>query len=465
MYRFDIPDEINSFIDEYVNIIKRNEAAAFVGAGYSISSGFPGWNDLLAKPLDELGIDPNEFQDVISAAQYYENVKGREAIKDLIKDNYADESRIVSDLLKALVHLPIKMFWTTNYDRMIEKAFKEKGRKFTVKSSNEKLATIVSDSVLYKMHGDVGNLDETVLTKDDYERYEINRPLFRDALKSCLMEYSFLFVGFSFSDPNLDYILSRIKILLGDNSRCHYWIQPKDTVRPLEQKYKIEDLKKRYRIEVVLVNKFEDAITIYNEINRRIKMDNIFISGSHCSEKLDSILFVEELSFELAKGLIENSKKIISGFGNTVGSSVINGALTAIRSDNDKTITDYLTLRPFPQNIRDEKTRKVKFTEYRNDMISRAGISIFISGCKNDGKGNIVEADGCIEEYNISRKNGNILIPIPTTGNAAKTIYDMVIADPGSSADVMDDIKKLEYECDISKIVETIIRIIKKKHS
>lgn len=92
MYRFDIPDEINSFIDEYVNIIKRNEAAAFVGAGYSISSGFPGWTNLLAKPLDELGIDPNEFQDVISAAQYYENVKGREAIKDLIKDNYADKA-------------------------------------------------------------------------------------------------------------------------------------------------------------------------------------------------------------------------------------------------------------------------------------------------------------------------------------------------------------------------------------
>ena len=87
---------------------------------------------LLAKPLVELHIDPDKFQDVISATQYYENDKGREAIKKLIRDNYADESRNVSDLLKALVQLPIKMFCTTNYDRMIEKAFREKGEKLAV---------------------------------------------------------------------------------------------------------------------------------------------------------------------------------------------------------------------------------------------------------------------------------------------------------------------------------------------
>lgn len=420
---------------------------------------------LLAKPLVELHIDPDKFQDVISATQYYENDKGREAIKKLIRDNYADESRNVSDLLKAFVQLPIKMFWTTNYDRMIEKAFREKGEKLAVKFNYDSLSSIASDSVLYKMHGDVGDLDGIVLTKDDYERYDVNRSLFRDALKTCLMSFNFLFVGFSFSDPNLDYILSRMKIYLDENSRYHYWIQPKDLKHPIEQEYKIIDLEKRYRIKVVLINKYEDAIKIYNEINRRIKMDTVFISGSHYSEKSDSTLFIEELSFELARGLIEHSKKIVSGFGNTVGSSVINGALTAIRSDNDKIITDYLTLRPFPQNIRDETQRKEKFTEYRNDMISRAGISIFISGCKNDGIGNTIEADGCIEEYDIARKNEHILIPIPTTGNAAKTIYDKVIADPGSSEKVIDEIIKLEHEYDIRIIVQTIIRIIEKKHS
>ncbi len=462
MYRFDVPDELNEFIDEYVNIIKRNEAAAFVGAGYSIDSGFPAWTALLKEPMKELGIDIDEFRDVISAAQYYENLKGRDAINTLIKDKYSDESRPVSNLLKALIQLPIKMLWTTNYDRMIEKAFKEKGGKLTVKSSNEKLAAIVSDSVLYKMHGDVGDLNETVLTKDDYERYDINKPLFRDALKACLMSYSFLFVGFSFTDPNIDYILSRIKILLGDNSRYHFWIERKDTKKQLEQEYKIKDLEKRYRIKVVLINEFDDAIKIYEKINHRLCLDTVFISGSHYSPKADSTLFIEELSFELAKCLIEHSKKIVSGFGNTVGSSVINGALTAIKSDNDKTFNDYLTLRPFPQNIKEEKQRKDKFTEYRKDMLSKAGISVFISGCKIDGEGKIVEADGCIEEYNIARENGNIIIHIPSTGNAAKTIFDMLLADPGPSAGVIDKIKALESEHDVSIIVETVIQIIEK---
>ena len=67
------------------------------------------------------------------------------------------------------------------------------------------------------MHGDIREPDEAVLTKDDYEMYSCSRPLFRTALQGDLISKTFLFIGFSFEDPNLEYVLSQIRVLLGES--------------------------------------------------------------------------------------------------------------------------------------------------------------------------------------------------------------------------------------------------------
>ena len=72
------------------------------------------------------------------------------------------------------------------------------------------------------MHGDISLPHEAVLTKDDYENYNNKRQLFTTALQGDLVSKTMLFIGFSFDDPNLEYILSRIRILLGQNQRTHY---------------------------------------------------------------------------------------------------------------------------------------------------------------------------------------------------------------------------------------------------
>ncbi|MBQ7432554.1 MAG: SIR2 family protein [Lachnospiraceae bacterium] len=72
------------------------------------------------------------------------------------------------------------------------------------------------------MHGIATNPANAVLTKEDYELYEYNRPLFRTALKGDLISKTFLFIGFSFEDPNFDYILGQIRSLLGENISTHY---------------------------------------------------------------------------------------------------------------------------------------------------------------------------------------------------------------------------------------------------
>lgn len=78
-----------------------------------------------------------------------------------------------SENLIALSSLPIKTFWTSNYDKFLENALKKMNKLIDVKISSSSLASTVPnrDAVVYKMHGDCEDPGSCVLTKEDYEVY------------------------------------------------------------------------------------------------------------------------------------------------------------------------------------------------------------------------------------------------------------------------------------------------------
>ena len=55
-------------------------------------------------------------------------------------------------------------------------------------------------------------------------------------------------------------------------------------------------------------------------------------------------------------------------------------------------------------------------------MLSDVGIAIFMFGNKRNEQGEVVEADGCLQEFEIAKSLGRVIIPIGSTGYAAKTI-------------------------------------------
>ena len=108
--------------------------------------------------------------------------------------------------------------------------------------------------------------------------YNQSRQLFSTALQGDLVEKTFRFIGFSFSDPNLDHILARIRVLLGQNVRHHYCllrrVQRSDfpSVKDFhnaraKQELQVRDLK-LYGIIGLLVDKYTDY-TIVLEANPR----------------------------------------------------------------------------------------------------------------------------------------------------------------------------------------------------
>lgn len=161
------------------------------------------------------------------------------------------------------------------------------------------------------------------MTKDDYETYNDKKELFSTALRGDLLSKTFLFIGFSFDDPNLEYILGRIKILLKDNTPTHYCffkevqeLDFQDTTKTSEQnkedylyakikqELKIEDLI-RYGIHAIMVKEYSDITAILLEIEKRLKRKNIFISGAahnyapYTEETAKD--FIHSLSYKLAE--------------------------------------------------------------------------------------------------------------------------------------------------------------------
>jgi len=198
--------QLESFYKHFVKAMHEGNAGVFVGAGLSRACGFVDWKGLLKEIATDLGLDIDEETDLIALAQFYETKQMNRAKLDrLIIEEFTKDTAL-SDNHKLLANLPIDTVWTTNYDKLIEAAFEEAHRRVDVKKTQESLQHPLPGRgvTVYKMHGDVDSPQDAVLTKEDYETYDLNRELFSIKLKGDLVGKTFLFVGFSFTDPNID---------------------------------------------------------------------------------------------------------------------------------------------------------------------------------------------------------------------------------------------------------------------
>ncbi|HDR1051120.1 SIR2 family protein [Pasteurella multocida] len=420
-------------IEELVNELSANNLAIFAGAGLSVSAGFVNWKELLTDLAKELDLDINkEENNLVSLAQYYVNSKcgKRSKINHLILNEFSQKAELTENH-KILARLPIDTFWTTNYDKVIETALEEAGKVVDVKHCVEQLPVSIHkrDAVVYKMHGDYTLPNQAVLIKDDYEKYHLNRNDFFTALRGDLLTKRFLFLGFSFADPNIDYILSRIRASYSENQKEHYCIlrrvQKFDNEEPADFKYRqrkqqlfISDLE-RVGVNALLIDEYREITEILREVEQAQKRKTVFISGAAEDYAPYSQEDIEKFVSSLAQDILKLGYRIVTGFGLGIGSSVISGSIKYLTEQRLKIDEDYLILRPFPQN----KEGKELWSAWREDMISYAGISVFLFGNKSED-GNIVLSNGMQEEFDISKRNGNILIPVASTGYMAKQLWE-----------------------------------------
>lgn len=472
--------DIEAFIKDFVTDLSENNVAIFAGAGMSRAAGFVNWPELLREIADELGLSVDKEHDLISLAQYHVNESGggKAKINKKILQEFTEESQTTENH-KILARLPISTFWTTNYDTLIEDSLKQTHKIADVKHQIKQLANTrpKRDAVVYKMHGDANHPADAILTKDQYEAYFKTHEHFITALSGDLISKTFLFIGFSFTDPNLDYVLSRLNIQFGENNRQHYCFIKKHKLgekdnedqatfdyNTRKQQLMIGDLK-RYRIKTILVEEYDDITLILKEIETRFKKKTVFISGS--AEEYGTWDRNKAQSFIhlLSKDIITSGFRIVNGFGWGVGSAVINGALEAVYERPEKFSEDQLIVKPFPQFSTGGKDLPELWKEYRENMISLAGISVILFGNKKATDGSLIPADGLFKEFEIAKALNLIPIPVGATGYMAKKIADQILADPDKFYTGNENIIPLVTELndpalEPESIIKKIIKII-----
>jgi hypothetical protein len=465
-----------SFLSGFSRALRGRNAAVFAGAGLSAPAGYVDWRSLLREIAEEVGLDVDKEHDLISVAQFHVNERGgRGKLNQLLLDEFAAKSKRTENH-EILARLPIDTFWTTNYDPLIERSLEDAGKKPDVKSTQQSLATTLTDRdvVVYKMHGDVSRADEAVLTKDDYESYNETRQLFTTKLQGDLVSKTFVFIGFSFDDPNLEYIVSRIRILLGKNQRPHYCFfrRPRRSDYEKEEEYqyacvkqtlKINDLR-RFAIHSVLVDEYSDITVLLRRVEQRYWRQKLFISGSAAVYGR----WTETAALHFVQGLaraLTGEFELVTGFGSGIGSAVLNGALEALDAKGIRHLDGHVALRPFPLWAPDPGMLPGMWTQYRERLVSMAGVALFVFGNKNNGD-ELVLASGMREEFELAVGRGLKVVPIGATGYMARELWEEVIRDfprfyPGRD-DLRAPIEELgRDDLMAEKLISTIVGVVR----
>lgn len=462
--------KILEFKKRYVKAIQDGYAAIFAGAGLSRASGFVNWKELLRDLAEEIQLDVDKEADLVEVAQYYCNEKrGRSEINDKILNRFITETQ-ENVSIQLLASMPIQTYWTTNYDHLLEDTLTKMGKRTDIKMEPQNLATTLTDSdaVIYKMHGDYLQPSACVITKDDYELYNDKRQLFTTALQGDLVSKTFLFIGFSFEDPNLKYILSRIRSLLDENRRTHYCLLEKIHSTKYKnyeeyqydlnkQNLRINDLK-RYGIEAVLLDSYDEIPDILRDIQRQARCNSIFISGAAheygSAWESTAPLFIRKL----VKQLYRKNYKIVTGHARGIGSYIISSAIEECQSSVSK-LEKHLIIKAFPYEDSNRIDYDQMKTEYRKGIFENAGIAIFMFGNKISDDG-IIMSDGVYEEYEIAKKANAYIIPIGSTGYVAKHIWDEIVQDIDKYPYLKKEATILQECTDPDKVINSIINVL-----
>lgn len=466
-----------AFLRDVGKELFEENVAVFAGAGMSAGAGFVNWAELLRPIADELGLDVDKENDLVALAQFHcnDNANNRSQLNQRLIEEFSREA-LETENHQILCRLPIRTYWTTNYDKIIENALDKSGKIADVKYTKEHLSTTKPkrDAVVYKMHGDVDHASQAVLTKDDYERYHVKMDQYLANLKGDLISKTFIFIGFSFTDPNLDYILSRVRVAYEGNQRRHYcFIRGVDReegeeladfeYRKRKQDFFVKDLE-RFNVKTILVDAFSEITELLRRLEQNYKAKTIFISGAaHEYGKMgehEALRFV----YKLSRNLVSQGIRVVSGFGLGVGSSVISGVLEQTFTSPKAKVEDQLVLRPFPQSTEGGLPLSDLWSRYREDMINHAGIALFLFGNKHDGE-NILLSNGMREEYEIAKSKGLFLIPVGATGYMAEELWNERNTEMQNSTDVSKDMKQLFSNLGDSKakpeeLIETVTKII-----
>jgi Sir2- and TIR-associating SLOG family/SIR2-like domain len=429
------------FLKDYSEALSGGVGSVFVGAGVSMAAGYPSWVKLLAEVGDELGVKSGELHDLAALAQWSIQESGSATrVRNVIKEQVGVEHAI-PPTLEIIARFPVKYIWTTNYDTLVERAFRAINRPIDTVSGAADLSLRATPgaSRLFKMHGSIERLDDVVISTDDYELYRSKRGAFLPLLQAHLSSMSMLFLGISFTDPNVRHVLSLIResftsappehfAIVRPPQREDYSSDAEFEARLTQHKLWSRDLK-RYGLVVVEIENYAEVPELLRQVERRVAAQRVWVSGSWPPESAGDIGRIYKAAQAIGKLIGDTGRDLVSGAGLVVGSASIAGFLDALRMTGGWDLERRLIARPFPQPIPGSPPDRAQWSALRSELARIAGVVVIIGGVKIE-EGDQVVASGVIEEFEFAQAADSFVIPVGCTGGAAEVIANQLIGSP-----------------------------------
>jgi len=246
---------------QLLNGIKDNKCVLFAGAGASMDAKMPSWKELVVALVERLKEEysnlPNrELEEVekllcegkyMILAAYCLRKLGAYEFSDVLKQKLSCNGK-KSYTHGLLAKIPFRAVITTNFDLFIEQTNSANGRMCKtllpndMNISEERLGGALP---VLKIHGSYETPDSIVLTKAGIRELLFNKPQYNETLKQYFTENTVLFYGYSFNDPDIDFILQGIMADKKGLTRKHYALLP--NVGEIEIAYLLQE----YNIQVI----------------------------------------------------------------------------------------------------------------------------------------------------------------------------------------------------------------------
>lgn len=216
-------------------VYARGAVVPFVGAGLSVSSGYPGWTAFLKQHIRETAIAPDEFDQILRAGQY-ENAAQRlsdalgPAFNEAVENSFG-RSRDISGCVQLLPYIFDSCVITTNFDDVAKRCYEAAGKSFSEEISGEnarelprKLAE--GKRILLKLHGTSTSPRGRILTAVEYQKHYGDGEELRRAIEA-ICSKTLLFVGCSLTvDRTLSAMNAFVQANGHDNIARHYAFLP-----------------------------------------------------------------------------------------------------------------------------------------------------------------------------------------------------------------------------------------------
>lgn len=259
-----------SKFDEITPLVRRCSVSLFIGSGFSLKAGAPSSYELkkaiscalpdcneqmiASRPLDDLA------QDLV---RYKRGDRG--LLMKILRDQMSFERKDMSDH-QALAGIPhFSRIFTTNYDTLLEEAFENQ---LNVVRCNEDCAKDLGEVNLYKIHGDLTQPDQLVITRQDYDDLLATKKnwFVWNKVYDAFAGSDVVFIGYSLDDTNVQRVLDAVSKAVGDKRRKVFLIAPGLT------DVKVDELS---RYDVVYIDAYADEFlaAVTNELKDCICKD------------------------------------------------------------------------------------------------------------------------------------------------------------------------------------------------